>query len=194
MQKMFDAGCDPGFYRMQGKGFDFPDLTTTLCPCCKSSYLTKHGFYERYLITVGFEGEIIIRRYCCPECGRTVSLLPSFCHPKRTYGVLAIFWLLREFYTKMRTVCIAVSAFLLETGVECSRQLLRHYRKRIEQNLNALAMAVTDIYGLRDPPVSLSAKAREKVRQMLSHIPSPQDCSLKIFERTGATYLTKQAV
>jgi len=189
-QLMFDAGCSPALYQLQGKTYDFPDMTTKLCPHCRADHLEKHGFYTRNLITINFEGEIIIRRYCCPECRKTVSLLPSFCHPKRTYGINAIFRLLAEFYIKVRTVCLAVTSFLMATDIECSRQLLLHYRRRVEHNLNNLVMAVTDIYGLKEPPVTEKANKREKVRQLLSSIKSPQDDSLKIFKRTRTTYLT----
>jgi hypothetical protein len=191
---MFDTGCSPEFYRLQDKSYDFPDLTTSLCPMCRRDYLRKHGYYERFLITIGFEGEIIIRRYRCHECKKTVSLLPSFCHPKRTYGVLVIIGVLNEFYTKMRAACLSVAIYYYETGVECSRQLLRHYRHRIEQNLNSLAMAITDIYNLKEPVVTVCKSVREKVRQLLSFIQSPQDDSLKIFKRTRTTYLTHKAI
>ena len=191
---MFDAGCSPVMYQIQGKSFDFPDLTSVLCPQCRSDYLKKHGFYERYLITIGFEGEIVIRRYCCHNCGKTVSLLPSFCHPLRTYGILAVFGILAEFYIWGRTVCATVKNFLLATGVECSRQLLLHYRRRIEKNFNNLVMAVTDIYALRAPPVTEKNSTKEKVRQLFSVIQNPQDDSFKIFERTRTTYLTPYAI
>ena len=192
MQKIFETGHSPKSYQAQEKSFDFPDMTADLCPQCKGGYLKKHGFYKRYLITIGFEGEIIIRRYYCPECHKTVSLLPSFCHPKRTYGVLAIFGLLVSFYVKLRTVCLAVACFFEENRVECSRQLLRHYRRRIEKNLNSLVMAITDINKMQSPPVTEKTGIKEKVRQFLSNILEPQETSFKIFERTRTTYLTLQ--
>ncbi|MDR0302818.1 MAG: DUF6431 domain-containing protein [Treponema sp.] len=181
-------------YQNQGKSFDFPDLTSELCPQCKGDFLKKHGFYERYLITIGFEGEIIIRRYYCEACKKTVSLLPSFCHPKRTYSILVIIGLLTEFYIRMSAVCTAVLNFFKTTDVECTRQLLLQYRRRVEKNLNSLIMAVTEIHALRSPPVTEKRDIREKVRQFLSTILNPQDESLKIFERTGRTYLTPQTI
>ena len=194
LQYIFDAGCSPALYQLQDKSYDFPDMTTMLCPHCRKDYLKKHGFYGRYLITVDFEGEIKIRRYCCPECRKTVSLLPSFCHPKRTYGILAIVGVLGEYYVKMKAVCLAVASFLMETGIECSRQLLRHYRRRIEHNLNSLVMAITEIRRLATPLVTEASNIRGKVRQLLSVIESPQDDSLKIFKRTRTTYLTPQPI
>jgi len=194
LQNIFDAGCSPAQYQKQGKAYEFPDMSTKMCPHCRRDYLKKHGYYSRYLITVDFEGEIMIRRYCCPECRRTVSLLPSFCHPKRTYGILAIIGLLSEFYVQMKTACLAVASYDLATMVECSRQLLRHYRRRIEQNLNSLVMAVTEIRRLATPLVTEASTIRGKVRQLLSVIESPQDDSLKIFRRTRTTYLTPQPI
>jgi len=189
---MFDAGCGPAQYQLQGKSFAFPDMSAKLCPQCKADYLRKHGFYERYLVTIGFAGEIAIRRYHCRECKKTVSLLPSFCHPRRTYGLLAIFGVLAEFYIAAGTACLAAARFFATAGVEFSRQLLRHYRRRVEENLNSLIMAITDIYALRAPPVAERADIREKVRQLLSRIQSPQDSSFKMFELTSRTYLTNQ--
>jgi hypothetical protein len=84
--------------------------------------------------------------------------------------------------------------FLQKAEVECSRQLLLHYRKRIEKNLNSLAMAITDIYSLRSPPVTEKTNMKEKVRQLLSNILHPEEDSLKIFKRTSATYLTHKEV
>lgn len=196
MQIMYDAGCKPEIYKAQGKKHDFPDMTKEMCPQenCMADYLCKHGYYERYLITHGFEGLIIIRRYYCKTCKKTVSLLPSFCHPKRTYGTEAIIMILNAFYTKMLAVCLSVISLLETTGIECSRQLLLHYRRRIEKNLNSLVMSVTDIYLPQTPLVTEKTNINVRVRQFLSHIHCPVDDSLKIFKRTKTTYLTPQAI
>jgi hypothetical protein len=77
--------------------------------------------------------------------------------------------------------------------VECSRQLLLHYRRRFERNLNGLIMAITDVYTLRAPPVTEKKDARERARQLLSKIHSAEDTSLKIYERTRMTYLSPLA-
>jgi hypothetical protein len=191
---MYDARCSPELYQAQGTAHDFPDLTNEICYQCKGDYLKKHGFYDRYLITLNFEGEIKIRRYYCGHCKKTISLLPSFCHPRRTYGTAAIIRFLKEFYNNMVTVCVVTLTILKETGIECSRQLLLQYRRRIEQNLNKLIMELTAIHNLRAPPVTEPTDTKEKVRQLLKKIQSPLEDSLKIFKRTGSTYLTKQAV
>jgi len=116
---------------------------------------------------------------------------------------MAIIMLLEWYYVKLTAACRAAVKFLAATGIECTRQLLLHYRKRIEKNLNNLAMAVTEINALRAPPreergafpivITEKTETKAKVRQLLQHIQSPLDDSLKIFGRTGATYLTLQA-
>ena len=190
LQLIFDAGCSPILYHAQGKKFDFPDMTVVLCPQCKKDFLKKHGFYSRYLITFGFAAMIIIRRYYCKCCKKTVSLLPSFCHPKRAYGIEAIIMLLKEFYDVSLCVSLAVINFYAQTEIECSRQLLLHYRRRIEKNLKSLIMAITSIYSFKEPPVTEKTDIKKRVRQFLSHIHRPKDDSLKIFEQTRTTYLT----
>ncbi|MDR0324346.1 MAG: DUF6431 domain-containing protein [Treponema sp.] len=167
-------------------------MSKELCPQCGADYLRKHGYYERHLITVGFEGRIKIRRYRCRDCKKTVSLLPSFCHPKRTYGTEIIIKSLNEFYNKILTVFAVIMNILKTTGVDCSRQLLLHYRRRIEQNLNVLIMTLTDIQSLKNPIIHEEMGTKEKVRQLLARIHYPEDDSLKIYKRTGTTYLTLQ--
>jgi hypothetical protein len=44
LQLMFDAGCSPALYQLQGKSYDFPDMTNELCPQCKADYLKKTWF------------------------------------------------------------------------------------------------------------------------------------------------------
>jgi hypothetical protein len=187
---MFEAGVKPSTYQEQGKSYDFPDMSNKKCTQCKKGELRKHGFYSRMLVTIGFEGSILIRRYYCRACKKTVSTLPSFCHPKRTYSTLIIYGLLSEFYVMMKSVSVAVVDYLKKAAVDCSRQLLLHYRKRIEGNLGSLIMAVTEAFSLRSPPVTEKTSIRKRVGQLLSNINSPEDASLKIFEHSRTSYLT----
>ena len=189
MQKMFKARCSAREYQLQGKAYPFPDMTYELCPHCRRDFLKKHGYYQRYLILLEFAGEIEIRRYICTECNKTVSLLPSFAHPGKSYGTKFIMGIFNEFYISGNPVCDSVRNFT--NGIaSCSRQLLRHYRKRIKQNLNMLIMGVVNVLGLRCPPVT-SENKKMQVRQFLEYVTSsPEDISLKLFEYSQKTYLT----
>jgi hypothetical protein len=185
MQKAFDAGCSAKEYQKQGKEFTFPDLTKELCPHCKTDVLKKHGFYKRYLILLQFAGVILIRRYICKECGRTVSLLPSFAHPGRAYGIEPIIYVLTGFYVFGKRSCEVARS------CACSRQLARWFCIRIEQNINMLVMGITEILSLRAPPVTETG-IRKRVWQFFLCIRSfnAEDISLKIFEHTRKSYLS----
>ena len=61
------------------------------CPQCQGKRpLTGHGFYWRTLVEVEFDGSIPVRRYLCPLCKRTVSLLPQFALPYVRFGISVI--------------------------------------------------------------------------------------------------------
>jgi hypothetical protein len=69
---------------------------TRCCPFCDDPHpLRVHGWYERYVILPPTEGteQIPVRRLLCARVGRTVSLLPDFCLPRRQHGagVLGLF-------------------------------------------------------------------------------------------------------
>jgi hypothetical protein len=59
--------------------------------------LFGHGFYSRTLEDVGFADSIRVRRYLCPLCHRTVSLLPQFALPylRSSVSVIGLFLLAR---------------------------------------------------------------------------------------------------
>ena len=50
------------------------------CPMCGRKHpLRKHGTYVRYFCDLAIDvQQINILRYYCPDCGNTVSFLPSF--------------------------------------------------------------------------------------------------------------------
>ena len=61
------------------------------CPQCQTRQpLCAHGFYNRALVDVDFEGAIRVRRFLCLCCKRTVSLLPQFALPYLRFSVSVI--------------------------------------------------------------------------------------------------------
>ena len=71
------------------------------CPfkeCALPVKLKKHGYYTRYFISKTFKGVLYIRRYICPVCGRTISMLPVFCLPNFQYSGPDIIKILHELY------------------------------------------------------------------------------------------------
>src|SRR5215471_1822218 len=68
------------------------------CPLCEAQHpLAGHGFYQRTLVDVAFDGVIRIRRYLCRLCKRTVSLLPQFALPwlRFSLSVISLFLVAR---------------------------------------------------------------------------------------------------
>ena len=69
---------------------------TRKCPWCAEPHrLRIHGWYDRQCLLPGREGAVVIPilRLLCAREGRTVSLLPDFCLPRRQHGagILGIF-------------------------------------------------------------------------------------------------------
>src|SRR5881409_953480 len=61
------------------------------CPLCEAKRpLIAHGFYQRTLADVAFDGVIRVRRYLCRLCKRTVSLLPEFALPWLRFSLTVI--------------------------------------------------------------------------------------------------------
>ncbi|HCS11394.1 MAG TPA: hypothetical protein DIV40_08065 [Clostridiales bacterium] len=106
------------------------------CPfkdCNMPVKLEKHGYYKRFFISKDFSGILYIRRYICPICGRTVSMLPYFCISHFQYSALEILNILYELYQ---------GGISLEKLIKKTKKVLpyierRHinfYRKRIIKN------------------------------------------------------------
>ncbi|MGI6684407.1 MAG: DUF6431 domain-containing protein [Bacillota bacterium] len=197
MQKIFKVDVLPNIYHNQGQAFSFPDLTHTLCPHCHKQHLRRHGFYQRYLIAKDFEGFILVRRYICPDCRRTVSLLPWFCHPRRTYSMGFIHYSLSGFLAWAGTITSFIRNFTLNYGISFSRQLFYQYRKRVLRNCNRILMDLVRQFHL-DNPVSASQDNRKRVKDALNLIetaaPTPYSVSMDMFSHGSCTYLTLSAL
>lgn len=63
-------------------------LRPSECPNCDKKHpLRKHGTYSRHVCGLFLAPVLImVLRYYCPNCGKTVSVLPSFCIPHKRYS------------------------------------------------------------------------------------------------------------
>lgn len=106
------------------------------CPfddCKMPIELKKHGYYKRFFISKDFTGVIFIRRYICPICGRTVSMLPMFCLQYFQYSALDILNILHEFYVSG----ISLESLIRKTKTifpYIERRHINYYRQRIIKN------------------------------------------------------------
>jgi hypothetical protein len=193
MQKVFRVDVSPSEYQKMDYSFPFPDLSSLLCPHCHKNHLYKHGFYSRYLIAKGFEGFIRIRRFICPCCGRTVSILPWFCHPRRTYSMGFIHYCLYGSFHLSGSMASFIHSFSASYGILFSRQLLRQYICRILKNSNRILMDLIRQFHLPSP-LSSAMDNKKRVKDALDLIetmaPTPYSVSMDMFSHGFCTYLT----
>ncbi|HAE60889.1 MAG TPA: hypothetical protein DCG38_00900 [Eubacteriaceae bacterium] len=106
------------------------------CPfkdCSMPVKLKKHGYYSKFYISGTFSGVIYIRRYICPICGRTVSMLPMFCLQRFQYSGIDIINILHEFYQSQMSLRKFVEKVKLDLPT-IERRHINYYRKRIVDN------------------------------------------------------------
>jgi len=144
MQFLYSTNEKPEVY-LEGKG-NYPDAPKR-CPhkgCHMPVQLKKHGFYKRYIIILkGLEGYIRIRRYRCPVCGRTVSMLPAFCVPGFQYGAEVIVGITREAcqHGNIRRTVREWEPHLRQI----TRRHLLYYLSRLQKNRRLLQLGINEI-------------------------------------------------
>lgn len=134
MQIIFDtSNLAQDFSNMNDSIFpDAPDR----CPfkdCSMPVSLKKHGYYSRYFISKSFSGILYIRRYICPVCGKTVSMLPIFCLQYFQYSALDILNILNELYLKGMPLNSLVKKLKNDLPF-MDRRTVNYYRKRLISN------------------------------------------------------------
>jgi transposase-like protein len=165
------------------------------CPfknCPMPAKLKKHGYYSRFFISRTFCGVIYIRRYICPTCGGTVSMLPMFCLQGFQYSGADILNILYEFYqgeTSLRKLIERVKAEL----PSMERRHINYYRKRIVQNRQLIQ------YGLNliSPEFILAGATPENqkwVKTFLDKVHSlhPHVFLVDFSKTTGKSFMTSQ--
>jgi len=114
------------YYRL-GKANVFPEVCG--CPQDRCGYpgrLRRHGFYERNALAVTISYRIVVARYLCPVCGRTVSVLPSFLLSRFQYSFACI--VLSMFIRASRRVSMACAAAIMSAKARGRAITDRHIR------------------------------------------------------------------
>jgi hypothetical protein len=112
------------------------------CPQCEAKRpLTAHGFYQRTLEDIDFDGEIRVRRYLCESCRRTVSLLPGFALPylRSSIVLIALFLVARLLQGQTLKRAAASPAMAYQRG----QFWLRRFCRQAEALCVALAALTT---------------------------------------------------
>jgi len=134
MQNIFLSKQKPKDYVDKNGRGEYPEAPKK-CPygdCGINLKMKKHGFYGRFLRTITFIGWIRIRRYKCPKCGRTLSMLPSFCVAGHSYSVDFIVALLQYVINTGSIKKTVKGWFAIE--VDISRRLVNKYMTRLQKN------------------------------------------------------------
>ena len=146
MQIIFMSKQKPEDYVIKNGSGEYPDAPPK-CPygdCGINLEMKKNGYYQRHLITITLTHLIRVRRYKCPKCGRTLSMLPSFCVSGFSYSVDFMIALLqclmntgsiKKVVRNWRTIAAVVSRRLI--GKYLAR--VRNNRGLIQYGLNQLS-------------------------------------------------------
>lgn len=112
----------------------------TKCPQCNGwECLSAHGFYERTVVDLAFDGVIRICRYLCRLCRRTLSLLPEFLLPYLRFSIPIVARFLKARLVDGQTLKdSSVSAGLADMPYQRGQ----HWIRRIVKNAVALAAAL----------------------------------------------------
>ena len=150
-------------YEKDGKKYNFPDAPKQ-CPICKKHVqMKKHGFYLRYFVIVGFNKKIMIRRYICPECGKTISFLPYFCITFFQYYIGLIIEYIKETINRTDTLKSCLERLRkANPDIYIERQHVYFYTKRFMNNIIHIQ------HGLRliIPSISFLEKETDKKRRV----------------------------
>lgn len=146
MIKVFTVKCGVLGYMRLGRKYPFLKAPFMRChKCGKLVKFKKHGFYERYFLCSIFNGRIIIRRYRCPVCGVTISMIPSFCLPGYTHGLEHVFEYIYSAFYRRGTLNACIQELNTEFNLHISRQLLYHYRKRFMANITLIKIGIRQL-------------------------------------------------
>jgi hypothetical protein len=115
------------------------------CPQCEAQHpLRAHGFYRRTLVEVKFDGLIRVRRYLCPDCKRTVSLLPELALPYLRFSVSVIALFLIARLREGRTlIAAAAAASQPDMPYQRGQFWIRRFQKQASALCAALAAQIT---------------------------------------------------
>jgi hypothetical protein len=165
------------------------------CPfkdCLMPVTLKKHGYYPRFFISKDFCGVIYVRRYICPLCGKTVSMLPMFCLPGFQYSGIDIIKILHEFYQGRFSLKKLVEK-LKPDFPSIERRHVNYYRKRVVDNRKLIQyglnlMSPEFIFAGTIPENQEWAKAfLEKVYTLHPHV-----FVIDFSKTTGKSFMTSQ--
>lgn len=190
MQQIFYTTATPEEYHRLGENFPFPVPGSCLNPeCLVKVPPQKYGFYKRNAIDANFSGRILIRRYYCKYCGKTVSYLPSFCLPYFQYTIEAIL---------MALCYILDSNHSLRACLKLLKNLgwapahLQFYLKRFLNNQNRIKVGLRQLIpGISLPPDEQDKRkgAQKVLRIVITGFPQIQTFQARFHKQCGYSFM-----
>lgn len=144
MQQIFKAKDEMTAYTT-GKDTLYPEAPLK-CPhpdCGVRVKMKKHGFYSRWLIDTRFMGKIKVRRYKCPLCGKTISMLPSWCISGFQYSINIILGILEDVASN-NNVLLTARRWRRKIS-SLSRRHVHFYVSRIRKRQKILEFVLNEI-------------------------------------------------
>jgi transposase-like protein len=193
MQIIFYTENKPESFKVKNyESFPPPPDKCPFHDCTMPVRLMKHGFYERFFISKSFTGIIYIRRYICPICGRTVSMLPMFCLQNFQYSGISILNILHELYQSGISLNKLIHRINSDLPI-ISRRHINHYRRRIIKNRQLIQYGLN----LMSPEFILSGTIPENqkwVKDFLEKVHSihPHVFLVRFSNITGKSFMTSQ--
>jgi len=198
MQRVFLTDAPAKDFSKQNSSL-FPNAPNR-CPfgdCAMPVKLKKHGFYKRFYISKSFSGYICIRRYICPVCGRTVSMLPSFCFTRIQYSALEILNIFFEVYLdgmSLKSVINTIKASLPANVQIIDRSYIIRYRKKLIKDRALIQYAVN----LISPEFIFTGNIPENQKwfklllEQIKKMRPTESFLLSYWEKTGKTLMNPE--
>ncbi len=167
----------------------------SLCPCCRKGKPHKHGTYTRFCID-GFKLVAIrVRRYYCPACRITVSLLPSFCVPRFQYHLNVLWQCIRWRFSEERSLDDIVQGLQQHYPIILwTPQQVHFYSQRFLDNLSWIAVVLRK----ESPQLDLADSIKKRAKKVLTAIeqgfPNPQSFAQLFFDECQCAFLAQPRV
>jgi len=149
MQYLFETDNLPKDYSQEIRGGQYPEVPER-CPqkgCRMPACMKKHGFYNRNILLKGYSGVIRVRRYKCAACGKTLSILPSFCIPFLQYGAEVVIWAaglaMKTSVSAAAKACLSKLPFITRRHIAYWLARIRGNSDLINYGINQMSPATT---------------------------------------------------
>ena len=190
MQIIVDVLCSPAKYVISNLDKVLSPLPR--CPRCKKGKPHKHGLYRRFCVD-GFRTlRVPVRRYYCPACGVTVSLLPSFCVPRFQYH-LDVLWQCLQWRLDEEQSLAAIGQRLQQRYpvIIWMPQQVRFYSQRFLDNLSRIAVVLRKAYPHIDLADSIKKRAKKVLTAIEQGFSNPQSFAQLYFDECQCAFLAQ---